>query len=110
MLPKCVSHPCRRSHRLAHGVPEGSKRSHPTNTQGCIEGRDGGQTRCFPEGTSLCQTTLTLSLRRRRNDGGRARKLEVWEWRGGRRTTERAVPSPTSELSEMIEHTGTQRE
>ena len=31
MLPKCLSHPCRRSHRLAHGVPEGSKRSHPSS-------------------------------------------------------------------------------
>ena len=39
----------------------------PTKTKqkqngGCIEGWDGGQMRCFPEGTSLSRPTLTLSL------------------------------------------------
>ena len=73
MLPRRVSpHSCRRSHRLAHGVPEGSKRSHPKNTNnpnigGCsIEGWNDGQTRCFPEGNSILSHSSHCLLRGRR--------------------------------------------
>ena len=55
-----ISHPCRRSHRLAHGVPEGSKRSHPKRNQTATKNT----------------TALTIKLRRmHRGVGWRANEM-----------------------------------
>ena len=90
VLPKSISHPCRRPLGWRMECRRDRKRSHPkpdisnSINLGSIEGWGGGQTRCFPAGISLSQTTL--SRRRRR---GRRGECSVSRQSGAEREMDR---------------------
>jgi hypothetical protein len=87
--PRASPHPCRRSHRLAHGVPEGSKRSHPSSaTAPCARMRQRAG-RSSHEGIGMqgpVEWTLGLELASPRLPRDERWRLPVSPWtRGGRR-------------------------